>query len=59
MLAAIGAVGDLGDQGFALSHHALPEAGGDFAHGHPRATGGSLEPAEFERLLDGLGLGRT
>lgn len=50
-----GGVGDLR----VLLHHALPEAGGDFAHGHPRATGGSLEPAEFERLLDGLGLGRT
>lgn len=36
---------------------ALPDVGGEFAHGHPRATGGSLAPEDFERLLSGLGLG--
>jgi single-stranded-DNA-specific exonuclease len=35
---------------------ALPGAGGEFAHGHARATGGSLAPDDFERLLSGLGL---
>ncbi len=35
---------------------ALPGAGGEFAHGHDRATGGSLAPADFEALLAGLGL---
>jgi single-stranded-DNA-specific exonuclease len=35
---------------------ALPEAVGEFAHGHERATGGSLPPAAFERLLRALGL---
>lgn len=35
----------------ALLRGALPEQGGEFAHGHPRATGGSLEPPAFERLL--------
>ena len=30
---------------------ALPEAGGEFAHGHDRATGGSLPHDEFELLL--------
>ena len=29
---------------------------GELANGHPRATGGSLPPAEFERLLRALGL---
>jgi hypothetical protein len=33
---------------------ALPDADGDLGHGHPRATGGSLPPGEFDRLLDGL-----
>ena len=33
---------------------ALPDVGGEFAHGHDRATGGSLAPDDFERLLDGL-----
>jgi single-stranded-DNA-specific exonuclease len=36
--------------------HALPDQGGEFAHGHPRATGGSLTPEEFERLLVAFGL---
>ena len=31
-------------------------AGGEFAHGHDRASGGSLEPDAFERLLVALGL---
>ncbi len=39
-----------------LLREALPDAGGEFAHGHDRATGGSLEPADFDRLLDALGL---
>jgi single-stranded-DNA-specific exonuclease len=38
----------------ALLREALPEQGGEFAHGHPRATGGSLEPRAFERLLAAL-----
>ncbi|HEV2999473.1 MAG TPA: DHH family phosphoesterase [Solirubrobacteraceae bacterium] len=38
----------------ALLRSALPEQGGEFAHGHPRATGGSLEPPAFERLLAAL-----
>jgi single-stranded-DNA-specific exonuclease len=39
----------------ALLRDALPDAQGEFAHGHPRATGGSLPPDDFERLLDNLG----
>ncbi|HEY8583760.1 MAG TPA: hypothetical protein VIL49_12460 [Capillimicrobium sp.] len=40
----------------ALLRRALPgRDGGEFAHGHDRATGGSLAPDEFERLLEGLG----
>jgi single-stranded-DNA-specific exonuclease len=39
-----------------LLRSALPDAGGEFAHGHDRATGGSLEAPDFERLLAGLGL---
>src|SRR4051812_22208432 len=38
---------------------ALPNQRGEFAHGHPRATGGTLEPAEFARLVTALGLGRA
>jgi single-stranded-DNA-specific exonuclease len=37
-----------------LLREALPEADGEFAHGHDRATGGSLEPAMFELLLERL-----
>lgn len=37
---------------------ALPGVGGEFAHGHNRATGGSLTPEDFETLLKGLGLER-
>ncbi|NOJ93776.1 DHH family phosphoesterase [Corallococcus coralloides] len=33
----------------------LPPMGGSFAHGHSRATGGSLPPADFLRLMDALG----
>ena len=40
----------------ALLRDALPDADGDLGHGHPRATGGSLPPGEFDRLLDGLAL---
>ena len=40
----------------ALLQQALPGEGGEFAHGHPRATGGSLEPEAFERLLSALGV---
>ena len=43
----------------ALLREAMPDAGGEFAHGHPRATGGSLPPDEFERLLAVLGLARA
>ena len=35
---------------------ALPGVGGEFAHGHDRATGGSLTPTDFQALLAGLGL---
>ena len=41
----------------ALLRDALPGVGGEFAHGHPRATGGSLPPADFERLLAALEVG--
>ncbi|HEX8325801.1 MAG TPA: hypothetical protein VF595_17995 [Tepidisphaeraceae bacterium] len=34
---------------------ALPDAKGEFANGHPQATGGSLPTAEFERLATALG----
>jgi single-stranded-DNA-specific exonuclease len=40
----------------ALLRAALPGVGGEFAHGHDRASGGSLTPDEFERLLSALGL---
>ena len=49
-----GGEGDLRD----LLRSALPDAaGGEFAHGHPGATGGTLTPDDFERLLAALGLG--
>jgi single-stranded-DNA-specific exonuclease len=38
----------------ALLRAALPDPDGDLGHGHPRATGGSLPPADFDRLLAGL-----
>ncbi|MDQ3867397.1 MAG: phosphoesterase, partial [Actinomycetota bacterium] len=39
-----------------LLREALPEADGEFAHGHARATGGSLEPALFTELCRRLGV---
>jgi single-stranded-DNA-specific exonuclease len=39
-----------------LLRAALPGTGGEFAHGHDRASGGSLDHASFERLLEALGL---
>jgi single-stranded-DNA-specific exonuclease len=33
---------------------ALPAAEGEFAHGHERATGGSLPPAAFDALVEAL-----
>ena len=39
-----------------LLREALPEATGEFAHGHDRATGGSLSPADFDLLLQRLGV---
>src|SRR3712207_2825422 len=38
----------------AFLREALPDATGEFAHGHDRATGGSLSADDFERLLTGL-----
>jgi single-stranded-DNA-specific exonuclease len=35
---------------------ALPDVEGEFAHGHDHASGGSLPPEDFERLLGALGL---
>ena len=35
---------------------ALPDATGEFAHGHTKATGGSLPPGQFDQLLLALGL---
>jgi single-stranded-DNA-specific exonuclease len=35
---------------------AAPELAGRIGFGHPAATGGSLAPEEFERLLQGLGM---
>lgn len=38
----------------AILRAALPNEEGEFAHGHDRATGGSLTPERFERLIIGL-----
>jgi single-stranded-DNA-specific exonuclease len=38
-----------------LRNLGLGEVEGEFANGHPRATGGSVPPAEFMRLLRALG----
>ncbi len=38
----------------AILRAALPDQGGEFAHGHPQATGGSLPPDRFDALLAGL-----
>ena len=37
-----------------LLKDALPEQAGEYAHGHARATGGSLTPGEFDELLAAL-----
>lgn len=34
---------------------ALPDVRGEFAHGHDRATGGILSPAQFDLLIERLG----
>jgi single-stranded-DNA-specific exonuclease len=39
-----------------LLRGALPDADGELAHGHDRATGGSLPPEEFEELVRRLGV---
>lgn len=39
-----------------LLRDALPDVGGEFAHGHDRATGGSLSYEDFERLMRALGV---
>lgn len=47
--------GESGEDLRALLQRALPDArGSEFANGHDRATGGSLEEDEFARLLEGL-----
>lgn len=38
----------------AVLHGALPDEGGEFAHGHDRATGGSLSHDRFDVLIDKL-----
>jgi single-stranded-DNA-specific exonuclease len=38
---------------------ALPDATGDVGNGHARATGGSLPPDEFERMIRALGFGEA
>jgi single-stranded-DNA-specific exonuclease len=38
---------------------ALPDATGDVGNGHARATGGSLPPDEFERMIRALGFGQA
>jgi single-stranded-DNA-specific exonuclease len=35
-------------------HSALPEEDGEFAHGHPQATGGSLTPEAFRMMVEAL-----
>jgi single-stranded-DNA-specific exonuclease len=45
-----GGTGDLR----ALLRSALPEEQGEFAHGHTRATGGSLAPDAFRRMIEAL-----
>jgi single-stranded-DNA-specific exonuclease len=39
----------------ALLRAAAPGLGGEFAHGHTRATGGSVSPEDFESLMQVLG----
>jgi single-stranded-DNA-specific exonuclease len=38
----------------ALLREALPDERGEFAHGHDRATGGSLTPEAFEKMIESL-----
>ena len=38
----------------ALLRAALPDERGEFAHGHDRATGGSLTPESFEKMIKSL-----
>ena len=45
-----GSTGDLR----ALLRSALPDEGGEFARGHARATGGSISPESFRRLIKAL-----
>ena len=40
----------------AILRAALPDEGGEFAHGHPQATGGSLQVERFDALLEALGV---
>jgi single-stranded-DNA-specific exonuclease len=47
-----GGTGDLRQ----LLQEALPDEPGEFAHGHPKATGGSLAPDRFEALLRAFGI---
>lgn len=47
-----GGVGDLRR----VLREALPGVGGEFTHGHDRATGGSLAPRDFARLVAALGV---
>jgi single-stranded-DNA-specific exonuclease len=46
-----GGTGDLRE----LLRTALPDEPGEFAQGHPAATGGSLAPDRFQALLVALG----
>jgi len=48
--------GASGDDLRARLRAALPDATGDLGNGHPRATGGSLVPEEFDRLVAALGV---
>ena len=47
-----GGTGDLRE----LLQQALPDEPGEYAHGHPKATGGSLAPDRFEALLRALAI---
>ncbi|MCW2925149.1 MAG: hypothetical protein JWM98_2553 [Thermoleophilia bacterium] len=40
----------------AILKAALPDEQGEFAHGHPQATGGSLDPERFDELMTALGV---
>ncbi len=42
-----------------MLREALPDAEGELGHGHPRATGGQLAPAEFDQLLAALAARRA